>query len=163
MTKLARRTLLRAIGWISFGLVTGSVGRAAPPTVPADAARVVGRAYLDAYPEERARLRGLRLDTRRALARRIRRDFERGDVVWVRGFLLARSEARHCARLKHTRRRRRRRWRHSRRHNNGRLRNRRRRKKAHAVTATRRLTGREISTAEKTHCEGVATNCERPS
>jgi len=88
------------------------VSRLIPLLAGPESAASVGRAYLALHPEERslALLAGLlRLDAaaegpdrrpqdlRRALSRRIRRDFQRGDVVRVRGWMLSRSEARVAA------------------------------------------------------------------
>jgi hypothetical protein len=71
-------------------------------------ARLVGKAYLSAYLDERdgisilkdllgpARLRGPN-DLRRRIARRREQDFMVGDVVVVDGWILAKSEARAAA------------------------------------------------------------------
>lgn len=72
-----------------------------------NSARQIGRAYLRAYADDTdadglARLLvggagGTGEDLPGRLRRRIRRDFREADVVWVRGWLLSRTEARLCA------------------------------------------------------------------
>jgi hypothetical protein len=73
-----------------------------------DGARVIGQAYLDAYPDEVDRtlllkelvgltpLRGPG-DLRSHLAQRREQDFLREEVVVVKGWILAKSEARTAA------------------------------------------------------------------
>ena len=71
-------------------------------------ARLIGTAYLSAYPAERDAISLLRHllgpatlqgpdDFRRRIAVRRRQDFVEGDVVLVDGWILARSEARAAA------------------------------------------------------------------
>ena len=71
-------------------------------------ARLIGKAYLSTYPDERdrmlilkdllgpAKLRGPS-DLRRRIAQRRQQDFIRGAVVVVDGWILAKSEARAAA------------------------------------------------------------------
>jgi len=71
-------------------------------------ARLIGKAYLSAYPDERdgililkdllgpTKLRGPD-DLRRRIARRREQDFINGEVVFVDGWILAKSEARTAA------------------------------------------------------------------
>lgn len=121
---LLRVLALGAPGLLLFGREPDAAERAlelaASQLVPdRRSAEVIGVAYLRAEPEEAQRARRGSLcceglggcgGLSRALPRaeapdelvdafraRIRRDFRDGDVVWVRGFLLARSEARLCA------------------------------------------------------------------
>jgi hypothetical protein len=79
-----------------------------PPRLDRRAARALARAYLDVAPEDadRARLRaalaarlgeGFARADAGAIAAAIRGDFATGDVVVVRGWLLARTECRLCA------------------------------------------------------------------
>ena len=71
-------------------------------------ARLIGKAYVSAYPNERdrllilkdllgpAKLRGPE-DLRRRIAKRCQEDFIKGQVVVVDGWILAKSEARAAA------------------------------------------------------------------
>jgi hypothetical protein len=111
MPMLSRRLLLAAGGVMAVLALAPRLRRADPVDrlgLDRDAAAAVGRAYLDACPEEAdpgrlealltGELREGSLDSvRRRLANRRRGDFARGDVVVVRGWVLARSEARLCA------------------------------------------------------------------
>ena len=71
-------------------------------------ARVIGTAYLSAYPAERDAISLLRHllgpatlqgpdDLRRRIAMRRQQDFVQGDIVLVDGWILAKSEARAAA------------------------------------------------------------------
>jgi len=107
--RIGRRGLLQALlaGFAAAGipLPVAALMRAANSARAAAqhlrSARALGRAYLEAYPEDE--LAGLVERwpdaDREALLRDIHSDFERADVVWVKGWLLARSEARYCALL----------------------------------------------------------------
>jgi hypothetical protein len=74
-----------------------------------DSAIVVGRRYLNRYPDDAlpaVLARGLRRagagdqeSARAALRAQVREDFERGDTVLLDGWVLARSECRACAAL----------------------------------------------------------------
>ncbi len=73
-----------------------------------NSAAIIGEAYLTQFVEERSTTKlmskireSLQNDTqcidKQALLRRIRADFERGDIVKLHGWLLSRTEARVCA------------------------------------------------------------------
>lgn len=105
---LRRRALLAlgglgALAWLVPGLRAARArprgpGALLPPLGPGAAA--VGRAYLARHPEEAdpARLAAHVAAARaRGFAAQARADFEVGDAVQVRGYLLARSELRVAA------------------------------------------------------------------
>jgi hypothetical protein len=115
--RLGRRTFLQlAAATAAFGPLPARA-RPAPDATPAiglaqiferpASAIVIGRRYLDRYPDDHASLalasellRASRGEPARAhldLRARIRRDFERGDSVLLDGWILARSECRACA------------------------------------------------------------------
>lgn len=103
MIQLARRRLLQGLAWVlpgwALGLPLAAAGRRAEALgeIPANSLEAVGRAYLAAHPEERTIVAVMPHSSIQRLSRRARSDFGAGDVVWVRGFLLARCEARACA------------------------------------------------------------------
>ncbi|HWP66164.1 MAG TPA: hypothetical protein VNO26_09650 [Candidatus Limnocylindria bacterium] len=109
---LTRRTLLRWAAGGTFalamraGLVEGS--DAADDGDVAAALTRIGRRYLEGTPDERdlptlqRRLGAWRtpdevLDNVAALERAVRRDFERGDILAVDGWILSRTELRAAA------------------------------------------------------------------
>ncbi|MYF68621.1 MAG: hypothetical protein F4053_11665 [Proteobacteria bacterium] len=101
----ARRNFLRTAG--TAGLLTLPIGRAisgvsllAAIDIDPEAARIIGRSFLEAYPEE--------WNTRRLLTSvahvdafnvnvLIQRDFAAGRTVSVDGWVLSQTEARLCA------------------------------------------------------------------
>lgn len=70
---------------------------AAPSDPVRESARIVGRAYLARFPQDADPVRLRCALAGPPLAERVRRDFERGDVVQLDGWVLSRSEARRCA------------------------------------------------------------------
>jgi len=107
--RIARRRLLQAmLGWMAFAGIplparasTRAIDSSRAAALHAHSVDALGRAYLEAHPDDALSglaERWLRGDGE-ALRRDIQRDFERANVVWVEGWLLARSEARYCALL----------------------------------------------------------------
>jgi hypothetical protein len=121
MRALRRREFLALGAGLLAGLAAPRRARAAVPTrdpvarlfAHPDSARIVGRRYLEAFPQraERARLEAdcvnrvaLAADAdatawREALAALRRREFADGETVVLDGWVLARSEASLCALL----------------------------------------------------------------
>lgn len=115
MTPLTRRELLASLGVVAAGGLLPSWGRAvgglADRPLVAEilgyprGAVVLGRAYLETFPEEanHGRLVACLLAEatsqnqrafRSSLIARIRSDFDEGTVVSIRGWVLSRTEAR---------------------------------------------------------------------
>lgn len=111
------RLLAAALGAAVIGTPFGRTAFAATPAAAmpllalplrSSSARAIGEAYLARFGEERSMplllaalsdcmtKDGRRLDGI-ALAKRIRRDFDRGDVVRLDGWFLSRTECRFCA------------------------------------------------------------------
>ena len=99
----------------SAGDATEWISLSAAMPYPLEAARAIGLAYLKVAPDEedpailQRRIRtaisaviepgdsATSASLTRALGDQIRRDFAKGDIVAVRGWMLARTEARLCA------------------------------------------------------------------
>lgn len=114
--QLCRRALLRTLAVGLPGLLLGlapepasarRLRSAAEALLPdGRSAEVIAVAFLRAHPREARRARrlptslaasGSHDEVVAALRARVRRDFREGDVVWVRGWMLSRTEARLCA------------------------------------------------------------------
>jgi hypothetical protein len=101
---IGRRAFIHGLSLVTSALVAGGwTGAAAPLGVGASplsrGVRAIGETYLAMHPPEasRERLRASVPADPAELRRRVRGDFERGEVVSVRGWLLSRTECRACA------------------------------------------------------------------
>jgi hypothetical protein len=112
-TALTRRALLRVLGGGTLAALVGATpGRAGQTEAPggpvAEALARIGRRYLEIAPTDRD-LAGLRahlgafanpatvLSQAAAFEAAVRRDFERGDILALDGWILSRTELRAAA------------------------------------------------------------------
>lgn len=111
---LKRKLLKSAAGGLVLGplgiamTTRAQAGRHLPPGLPAGSAAVIGRVYLEKYPEEASRPALLKLLEKgpgdkttifhgHALKTSIENDFRDGDIVFLDGWALSRTEVRLCA------------------------------------------------------------------
>jgi hypothetical protein len=106
---MSRRSFGRAVLAQGLAILAPRRGRAAPGWLPgvasdsspflARAMAVVGERYLRAHPEEASlgTLQALVPEVRQVLLQQIACDFRDDDIVELDGWLLSRTECRHCA------------------------------------------------------------------
>ena len=108
----SRSLALASVAWWPHSLsATPKLPAAtAPPAslallCPPDELRAIGDAYLDTCVDEATlpALNHLLPPTHAALRAQVRADFDAGDIVYPRGWVLSRTEARQCARYALTR------------------------------------------------------------
>ena len=105
MTTLSKRGLLQALAGLAAVSVAGVVHARTPDIAAIDAvgAAGIGRAWLALHPADAPALRAALFprdkpeETLPRLARRVRTDFERGDIFVHKGWFLSDTEARICA------------------------------------------------------------------